>query len=284
MAVEDLLLAYKLQVTTDVSQETLPDTLDPGKIGSIGTDLADILIPELPKQNRFNVGAGTSFPIGGADTDLYYRAIVNGIQILRNIEGVWTLLATIPIGISLPDGIFVGLRTSILVDIVSVTSGAWIISNVKYSKSTQTQFTLAAKHLSFDRWDLIYADTNNQILILTGTPTLTPVKPTIPANCIVVDYAYIPAIGSPYLLAGQSISVTSAAPIPALTSSQVSGIFTLTWNSARVAQFGVYGRFLVEQGNTYQTVPITIIKDISTNNPTAYEFDLSNIDSLIHII
>jgi len=285
MAIVDLLITYIDQVTTEVSQETTPDSLDPNKIGDIGTDLANILKDFLPAQNRFNISAGTDFPTGGEDTDLYYRYISGGIQILRNIVGVWTLLATIPFGFLIPDGILVGLRVSVITTTATVTPGAWVIDNVKYSKDTQTEFTLAAKDPSFDRWDLIYADENNDILIETGIATLVPVKPDIPADCILVDYVYVPAVGLPYALGSPPQSSISPEPLEILASMQdVDGIYTLIWNDAKITQFGVYGRFQVEQAGTYQDVPIKVNKSLITNKPISYEFSLSSIDSLIHII
>ena len=205
MAIQDQLQAYIEQVTTVISQETQPDTLDPNTIGDMGTDLADILYDYLPNQNRFVVTAGTASPTGGGDTDIYYRGVAGGIEVYRNILGTWTLLATIPVGFTLPDGILVGLRTSVAADVVTVTSGAWSIANAKYAKSTQTQFTLAAKDANFDRWDFIYADENDDVLILTGTATSTPVKPAIPANTIEVDYIYVPAVGLAYPLSNPNV-------------------------------------------------------------------------------
>lgn len=209
MVIEDLLIAYKAQVNVDVAQQVDANTIDPDTVANIGIDLANILQDELPKQNRFVIGSGTASPSGGADTDLYFKALSNAIEVYRNIEGTWTLLATIPLDIALPDGILVGLRTSITGSLVTVYPGAWAINNAKYEKYTQTQFTLAASHASFDRWDLIYADANDDILIITGTPTLVPVEPTLPADCVIVDYAYIPAVGVPYLLGGQNNTSTA---------------------------------------------------------------------------
>lgn len=291
MAIEDLLLAYKQQVNTEVSQETQPDTIDPDKVGSIGTDLADILIDFLPQQNKFSVGSGDDFPIGGSDTDMYFRSLSGAIQVIRNIDGVWTVLATIAVGITLPDGILIGLRTSILANVVTVSDGAWSIDNIKFSKDTQTQFTLEPKDISFDRWDLIWADKDALIRIVTGTPSLVPVKPEIPIELggpdygITVDYVYVPAIGQPYLLTGQPTTITTATPLEVSAAMQdADGIYTLLWNDSKVTQYGTFGRFQVEQMNTYQEVPIKINKDINTNLPISYEFNLSNIDTLIHII
>lgn len=284
MPIVDQLQAYKVQVNADISTQTDPDSITPDLVGSIGVDLADILLGELPKINNFDVKAGAAIPTGGQDTFMYFRGTLSGIEIYRKIGAIWTLLGTIPLGITYPDGILSGLRTSLASNIVTVTPGSWAISNVKYNKNTQTQFTLAAKDVNFDRWDLIYANKLNQILILTGIATLIPVKPTIPVDCLEVDYVYIPAIGSPYLLAGQVVISTTPEPLEALAVNQVADIFTLVWDVAKVNQYGKYGRFLVEQNNTYQQVPITINKDPFTGDPTSYEFNLSSLDSLIHII
>lgn len=284
MAIIDQLIAYTTQVSTDISTETTADSLDPSIIGSMGTDLADILKDFLPKQNNFIVTAGTDFPLGGGDTDLYFRYIAGNIQVYRNIIGIWTELATIPISFGIPDGIMVGLRLSVLSQTVTITPGAYIIDNAKYSVDVQTQFTLDPADLSFDRWDLVYADKFDDLIIITGTPTLVPIKPDLPTECIVVDYIYIPAVGLPYALSSPPFTSISPEPLVALASAQIAGIFNVLWNDAKVSQFGVYGRFKVEQAGTYQDVPITINKDITTNKPTSYDFNLSGIDSLIHII
>ena len=72
-------------------------------------------------------------------------------------------------------------------------------------------------------------------------------------------------------------------PVNAQASDQVDGIYTLIWDADKKNRYGSYGRFQVEMSNSYQTVPITILKD-GSGKPTSYQFQLDGIDSLIHII
>lgn len=71
--------------------------------------------------------------------------------------------------------------------------------------------------------------------------------------------------------------------IPAPASAQIGGFFTLAWTPLLKAKYGDYGRFLVEMGNSYQPVPITITKD-GDGKPLAYIFELSGINTLIHVL
>lgn len=288
MAVEDLLITYKQDKNTNVAQETDANSLDPSTIADLGIDLADILIDELPKQNRFGITASNADPVGGNDTDLHYKAILNGIEIYRNIVGVWTLMGTIPLGLSYPNGILIGLRTSIQNNIVTVTSGTWSISNIRYTKATQTQFTLAPKDASFDRWDLIYAGTNNDVLIITGTPTLVPDKPVLPANTIEVDYAYIPAVGDPYLLSGGSAD-SNGGSFVTFTNSNTVGITSVLATGIITVNMGVFvniatngiirGNFDLRYGTDWIIADVTpeITKDINGKILTA-TFNVNNVN------
>jgi len=202
MAIENQINAYKAQVNNDVSTQSDPNSIAPDVVGSIGTDLADIILPELLKINNFKATGGTAIPVGGQPKDIYYKSNLNEIQIWRNVNGAWEQSGTIPLGISYPDGIILGLRTSISAYVVTISAGNWAIANAGYSKANQTQLTLNPRDVNFGRWDLIYANTANQILLSTGVPSNIPLKPALPANAIIVDYAYIPPTGSPFLLSG----------------------------------------------------------------------------------
>lgn len=202
MAIENELAAYKAQVNNDVSTQSDPDSIAPDVVGSIGTDLADILLPELLKINNFNATGGTGIPAGGQPKDIYFKSNLNEIQIWRNVNGAWQQISTIPLGISYPDGIILGLRTSINGYIVTVSPGTWAIANAAYSKAVQTQLTIDPKDINYGRWDLIYANTANQILLSKGVASNVPAKPVLPANSILVDYVYIPSVGAPFLSSG----------------------------------------------------------------------------------
>lgn len=202
MALQEDLINYKAQVNNEVSTQVDPNSIPPEAVGGIGIDLADILLPYLLKINKLRFTGGTVFPTGGDPDDVYFRSLLNKIDIYRNVNGIWQLGGSIPLGISYPDGILIGLRTSIQDYIVTVSPGTWAINNTTYSKTTQTQLTISPKDLNYGRWDLIYADNANQVNLITGVASTTPVKPELPANSILVDYVYVPYIGLPFLLSG----------------------------------------------------------------------------------
>jgi len=205
--VSSALNSYRTVVNADVSTQILPNSVDPATAGAIGTDLADTIEPFLEAINNNGLlgGAGLPSDLDGEDLDLYYRNVVNAIEIYRKVDGSWTPQISIPIGISIPDGVLTSLRTTIAGFLVTVAAGSWAISNVIYQKLTQTQFTLTDADLNYTRFDLIYANEDGEILKQDGIASISPAYPATPANCIVVDYAIVSASSSgnaPYLLYG----------------------------------------------------------------------------------
>lgn len=199
---------YKTQIDNDISTQSLPNSIPPDVVGSGYTDLADLLAPYINAINNEAILSGSTVPSSGTgnDLDLYYRVQSSFFELYRKESGAWVLKISVPFGITLPDGPAT-LRTFISGTTASVTKGGWFISNTVYNKATQTNFTVPAADATFYRTDLIYADTSNQILYLTGTPSLTPVDPTLPANTIAVDYVIVPSVASgfdPYLRFGST--------------------------------------------------------------------------------
>lgn len=82
---------------------------------------------------------------------------------------------------------------------------------------------------------------------------------------------------------GDKSIVIRSAPILVLSDDQTDGLYTLAWDSDKVNEFGKFGRFAVEMNNTYQEVPISITKN-EGGEVIAYVFELSGIESLIHIL
>jgi hypothetical protein len=204
MSIQNDITAYKSVVNNNVSTQSEPNSIAPETVGAIGIDLADIILPELLKINNLNVTGGTAMPDGGQMYDVYFKSNLNEIQIWRNINGTWTLKGSIPLGISYPDGIILGLRTSIDGSTATVSPGTWAIQNTAYNKNTQTQLTIDPRDLNYGRWDLIYANTANQISLYKGVASNVPSKPLLPVNSIAVDYIYVPSTGSPFLLSGST--------------------------------------------------------------------------------
>jgi len=239
MAFNDNIIAYKAQYNEEIALQDTANSIPPDVVASLGLDLADIAAEEINAINALDIDSGTDEPAGGADKDLYYRTIANAIEVYRNVGGVWTLKTTIAIGIALPDGIITGLRTSIEGFLVTVTAGSWAIDNQLYAKATQTQLIVGARDVNFDRWDLIYATKTNTINILQGAATLVPVKPDLPADTTAIDYVYIPAIGDPYLLTGQSLSAANSATAFAMPAGVAfDSVYTFVWSPMMKTTFG----------------------------------------------
>lgn len=197
MNVEDLLLAYIQKVNLSVSTKDEVDSIAPDEVGDIGIDLANILRQILPTQNRFTVTAGTDVPVGGADTDLYFQSGLNQITIWRNSNGEWISTAIIPTGLtSLVDGKLTGLRVALSGFVATITDGSWIIDNGLYKKETQTQIQIAPAHATLFRYDSIYANKSNAVLLSPGVASETPIAPEIPDDSILVETITVPSVAS----------------------------------------------------------------------------------------
>lgn len=238
MSITTDVIAYKASVDTKITTKDQPNTIPPDVVGDAFNDLADLL--EQYYGNNFNVLSGTGVPnnADGADIDLYFRNN-NPIEVYQKEGGIWVLKATLDLGIVFPDGPLIGLQTAISGFDVMVTSGGWTINNVIYRKDIATGFTLSPADLNFGRYDLIYADTNNDILIEEGTPSSTPAIPTLSSNTVMVDVAFIPASSSgqsPYLLYGNN---TGAAAVPFLKTGTFNGSGEASLASDPVGSFPI---------------------------------------------
>lgn len=190
-----------LQITNDITGKSDENSIDPADVGNNMASIPDGLRPFIAKINDFMTYTSTGVPSNGlgVEGDYYYRT--NGgvnIEVYRKNTLTWDLQCTIPLGISYQDGIIIGLRTQIDVpaNSVSVTAGNWAINNVIYSKSIPTFLTYDAPEVGSDRIDTIYANTSGQILLETGAPSGSPVKPVLPVDTIEVDSIYVPASGT----------------------------------------------------------------------------------------
>jgi hypothetical protein len=101
------------------------------------------------------------------------------------------------------DGILTGLALTVSGSVLSAAAGTWRISGTIYSTTSTTNITLLTADPSNSRIDLVYANSSNVILVLEGTPSANPVKPSIPANCIEVGFALVSPSGN----------ITGSAPI-----------------------------------------------------------------------
>ena len=206
-------VAYNAAINEDITTQTGPNTIPPEVVGSGYTDLANMLEPYILRINNAALLDGTAAPTSGLgqDLDLYFQQ-TNPIIIWRKIAGVWQQQVELPFGVILPEG---NMTVRTLIEGLSVTAskGGWSISNVIYQKATETAITVTSADLNFTRIDNIYGTTSNTIIYQEGTPSSTPVAPTLPANTVLIDNVIVPASSSgdaPYLLYGGSILPTDS--------------------------------------------------------------------------
>lgn len=205
MAIRDLLEAYKQTVMNNVTEKTDVNSIDPVDVGDIGTDLADTIVDVLERINQEGISYGTGTPLNanGQDGDRYYQNTGSVVNEFRKTNGIWNLVAVLDVGVEFPDGPLINLRASITDSIVTVSRGAWVINNVIYNKTTQTQLTVDPADLNFLRYDLVYATNTGNILLLKGTASTNPSIPDVPANSCYVDVVVVPASSTgndPYML------------------------------------------------------------------------------------
>ncbi len=108
------------------------------------------------------------------------------------------------------DGILTGLALTVAGSILSVSAGTWRITGITYTSSAITNITLATADPTNSRIDLVYANTSNAILVLEGSSSANPVKPSLPSNCIEVGFALVSPTGSTTGSAPNADYVTSA--------------------------------------------------------------------------
>jgi len=211
MNYNDLLDAYKQLVQNAVGTKDDVNSIDPTDVASIGLSLAELLKSPLGTINDFPIDGGTVPPTGVAtDLSLYFQ-ITGNFAVWRYQNTVWSKLVDIPLGFSFGNG-NISLQSSVFGQVVSVSAGQWSINNSLYSKATQTQLNLTQADANFNRIDLVYANTEGNVLLLDGVASSTPNEPGTPANSIIVAYVYVPSISSgelPYIADSNSMPPTA---------------------------------------------------------------------------
>jgi len=114
------------------------------------------------------------------------------------------------IGAPAADGILTGLALTITGSILSVAVGTWRIDGMVYQTTTNTSITLTTADPVNNRIDLIYANTSNAILVLEGSASANPVKPSLPPTCVEVGFALVSPTGSTTGSAPNADYITSA--------------------------------------------------------------------------
>lgn len=234
MSVASEIAAYKVQVTNDVTSKTAINTISPDNVGDMGTDLADLIKPwlQIVEAGGGTISGGTAVPsdLTGANGDVYYRITSGQFYVYRKESGSWINYVNLTLGFTFPDGPLINLRVSVAGYNATVTPGGWVIDNIIYQKATQTAFVIPAPDLSFDRYDLIYADKSNQVLYQSGVASSSPAFPTTPADTIVVDYIIVPSGASgglPYSFYGNGGASPSNTTL-VIGVSDINGEFDLT--------------------------------------------------------
>lgn len=210
--IQDLFNTYIASVNADVTVKVAVNSIDPVDVGNIGAGLS-AFVPYWERINLQTITQGSADPVDatGENGDDYWQDLISGFKIWRKENGIWVVKITETYGFTIEDGILSGLRTFINGNIVTVEKGSWSIANATYNKTVQTQFTVPIANANYLRYDLIYADTNNAILYLAGTASVSPAYPATPANCIMVDYVVVPSVANganPYLLSGGTNSAS----------------------------------------------------------------------------
>ncbi|HEX6826398.1 MAG TPA: hypothetical protein VF077_08795 [Nitrospiraceae bacterium] len=87
----------------------------------------------------------------------------------------------------------------------TVTAAAYNILGVSYT-SPQTAVTLATAHATLDRIDVFAVNTSGQVVVVQGTPAVTPTKPDIdPTSQLELTFAYVRAATGPVNLSSLTI-------------------------------------------------------------------------------
>lgn len=198
MSVASEIAAYKLTVVNNITSKVAINSISPENVGDSDTDLADLIQPwlEMVEFGQEVFGETYAPTIEGSDGDWWFQISGGTFYVYRKISGSWVAKVNLTIGIVFPDGPLINLRVAVSGFDATVTPGGWVINNVIYQKLTQTAFVIPVADLNFDRYDLIYADTNGDVLYQQGVASSTPAFPTTPANTIVVDYIIVPSSSS----------------------------------------------------------------------------------------
>jgi len=147
----------------------------------------------LRVDGALNIPSGEENTLNGAkDRDGYVRLNLNseGNLVFNSYaDGKWTEYVTVLDGLKSVGGITLDGD-----EVTVVAPVKWRINSVNYEKDTNTVLTVSSATDGFKRIDYIYADTNNNILLIEGTEVADGnpyIPPTLPVNTIMVAPVYI---------------------------------------------------------------------------------------------
>jgi len=199
-----------VQAIWDTANNAWEEGSSPGSVASVNGQTGEVNL------STDNVGEGAN--------NKYFTILrvlstaLTGVDFSNatNVLGTDTLLQAVgklqaQITASSANGILSGLAVSVVGSALSVAVGTWRIGGVVYSINIPANIELNAADVTDSRIDLVYADTNNEVLVLTGIVSPNPVKPSLPKNCVEVGFALVSPTGS---------SAGSSAPANYVTQSE----------------------------------------------------------------
>jgi hypothetical protein len=123
----------------------------------------------------------------------------------------------------LPDGIISGMAVSVDgSNNLTVQPGVWQIDRLQYSTTVPTTFALDAQDPTLSRYDVVYADTSNNLYLLSGTLSSSPVAPVIPDDTLLICSA---------LITPTSVTVSNPPPtdfVDTFSAQTIGGVKTFT--------------------------------------------------------
>lgn len=79
---------------------------------------------------------------------------------------------------------------------VTVTAGSWKIAGVTYQKAIETNLVLDAADATFNRFDLIVANSANEIEVIKGVASANPAKPDLPSTKFEIKFVLVTPTGT----------------------------------------------------------------------------------------
>ena len=182
---------WSLVVGEDGSMSVVGPTGVTGPLGVTGpTGPQGAIGPTGPRGptgvNVRDEGTGISGPL--KDTFNFVGPIIRASTDLVNPSQVNVVV----VGPPLQDGLYSGGASWDSGLTFHVTHLEYVIGGTFYT-SAPTSVTLSTADPTFDRIDVIVADTNGVVSVVTGTPSASPVKPEIGIDQVEVSFVYVAA-------------------------------------------------------------------------------------------
>lgn len=202
--------ALKAFIDINITTKNTPNSIDPVDVGEALKAILDLLLPIANLVNAFGIEYGTIPPtdaVGAADALYFEFGTKLKVWKRENVSSpFWQLKASGDLGVNLIEG-NISLQSSVNEDVVTVSSGNWVIDNTIYDKITQDEYTVPTPDLNFNRIDGVFAKNDGTVEYVTGIASSSPAEPATPSNSVKVSYVYVPSSSSgnlPYILDSNS--------------------------------------------------------------------------------